>query len=254
MKEKKRNKHGLSRDIPEDVKRQVRQKCGFGCVICGVGIFQYEHVDPLYEDAIKHDPSCITLLCPSCHAAVTSKFWSKKKVKDAMLDPACLKKGFAGYGFDFDGVSPVVTIGGVSVENTKVVLSVFNKDILRVDSPDVDGGSYRLSGLFFDDEGKRSLVIDKNEWIAFSDNWDVEVGGGKIIIRNRPGNIVLRIKVDPPKGFLIDRMKMAIGPFCFNAHNDELSVVGPGTNLMLKGCSMGECGSALVFFPYLKLL
>lgn len=30
------NKYGLTRDIPEDVKRKVRKRCGFGCVICGL--------------------------------------------------------------------------------------------------------------------------------------------------------------------------------------------------------------------------
>lgn len=29
------NKQGISRDIPDPIKRDVRQRCGFGCVICG---------------------------------------------------------------------------------------------------------------------------------------------------------------------------------------------------------------------------
>jgi hypothetical protein len=32
---KKNNKYGLKRTIPEKIKREVRQRCGFGCVRCG---------------------------------------------------------------------------------------------------------------------------------------------------------------------------------------------------------------------------
>ena len=57
------NKHGLSRYIPEAIKREVRQRCGFGCVICGFGFYDYEHFDPDFADAKFHDPNGMTLLC-----------------------------------------------------------------------------------------------------------------------------------------------------------------------------------------------
>lgn len=51
-----KNKFGLSRYIPSDVKLQVRKNSGFGCVICGMGIIHYEHVDPEFHVAQTHDP------------------------------------------------------------------------------------------------------------------------------------------------------------------------------------------------------
>jgi len=39
------NQHNLSRDIPRTVKRKVKKDSGFGCVICGSAICQYEHID-----------------------------------------------------------------------------------------------------------------------------------------------------------------------------------------------------------------
>ncbi|MHB0562224.1 hypothetical protein ACX3RA_15640, partial [Escherichia coli] len=57
------NKHGLSRRIPETIKRQIRQRCGFGCVICGFGFYDYEHFKPDFVDAKVHDPNGMTLLC-----------------------------------------------------------------------------------------------------------------------------------------------------------------------------------------------
>ena len=40
------NRFGLTRDIPEPVRRAVRQGTGFGCVICGAAIITYHHFDP----------------------------------------------------------------------------------------------------------------------------------------------------------------------------------------------------------------
>ena len=60
------NRFGLGRDIPGTTKRIVRQRCGFGCVVCGAAFYQYEHVDPAFADARVHDPEKICLLCGGC--------------------------------------------------------------------------------------------------------------------------------------------------------------------------------------------
>ena len=41
-----KNKYGLGRYIESDTRRLIRKRCGFGCVICGIGFFDYEHFDP----------------------------------------------------------------------------------------------------------------------------------------------------------------------------------------------------------------
>lgn len=80
------NIHGLARDIPENVRRQVRQECGFGCVICGLAIIQYHHIDPEFVDAEIHDPKKIVLLCGSCHQRAKD-FWSKDLILKRSAKP-----------------------------------------------------------------------------------------------------------------------------------------------------------------------
>jgi len=41
-----KNKFGLSRTIPEAIKSQIRRDDGYGCVVCGNALYQYEHIDP----------------------------------------------------------------------------------------------------------------------------------------------------------------------------------------------------------------
>jgi len=70
------NKHCLKREIPAAVKRTVRQACGFGCMVCGEAIYEYEHIDPEFAEAKEHSPDAIGLLCPTCHARVTRRLYS----------------------------------------------------------------------------------------------------------------------------------------------------------------------------------
>src|SRR5680860_323928 len=95
------NKYGLSRNIPADVKRQIRKECGFGCVICGGAFITYEHIDPTFAEAREHDPEKMTLLCGGCHFRVTKGIWSKEKVRSAKKAPITFKNGGAKDAFDF---------------------------------------------------------------------------------------------------------------------------------------------------------
>jgi hypothetical protein len=208
----KKNRFGLSRDIPAQIKREVRKRCGFGCVVCGSGIIQYEHVDPEYKDAPQHDADCIALLCPSCHGKVTTKYWSKQKIKAAMINPACLKSGFTKDFFDFCDGHPTIMLGGTILKNTRIPLRILDKPILKIAAPEQPGAPFRLSGSFCDSMGRLTLQIVDNEWIASSSLWDVEVGGGKILIRNGPRNVVLVILVSPPNMLIIKKLEMNFGP------------------------------------------
>src|SRR5690554_4444882 len=75
------NRYGLKRTIPATVKREVRQRSKFGCVICRSAIYQYEHILPEFKDAREHSPDCIALLCPTCHSSVTKKRLPKEVVQ-----------------------------------------------------------------------------------------------------------------------------------------------------------------------------
>ncbi|GAA3997406.1 hypothetical protein GCM10022211_03460 [Sphingomonas humi] len=80
------NKHGLSRTIPADVKREVRQSCQFGCVRCRASLYQYDHFDPEYADATEHAADGIALLCPTCHDLKTKGVLTAARVRELKKD------------------------------------------------------------------------------------------------------------------------------------------------------------------------
>lgn len=202
------NKHGLSRAIPAAVTREVRQRDGFGCVLCGFAIYTYEHVDPTFADATSHDPACITLLCASCHDRVTRGLLSKASVRVAMASPKCKETGFSYGPFDVGPTAPTVEVGPVVARNVPVVIRAVGDDLLIVEPPEAPGGPFRISASLSNRAGTEVLRIVRNEWQTPSSNWDVQVQGAAITINNAPGDVALVLRAKPPNGVVLERLQM----------------------------------------------
>src|SRR5690606_23481389 len=82
----------ISRNIPLDVKRKVRQRCGFGCVICGFPLYEYDHMKQ-WSEVKEHIADDITLLCDTHHKMVTNKMISREQISQYNFDPFTLRQG-----------------------------------------------------------------------------------------------------------------------------------------------------------------
>src|SRR5262249_39317629 len=107
-----RNKHGLSRYIPKAIKKQVRRRCGFGCVICANAIITYEHIEPPFAEAREHDPDRITLLCGAHQVASFKGLLSKETIWAADKRPICKTTQAPKHIFDLGGKKPRLLLGG----------------------------------------------------------------------------------------------------------------------------------------------
>jgi len=239
------NAFGLSREIPADIKRQVRQRDGFGCVICGLGIVQYEHVDPEFKDARTHDPDCIALLCPQCHSKITTRMWSKGRVKLAMRSPKCKQIGYSREFFDFSDGHPALQFGGVLLRNCTTPIEVSGQPLFKIKLPELPDEPFLFSGLFTDSDGNVSLQIEDNEWKAYSTSWDVEIKGPTITIREAHRVVHLILTVSQPSTIVVERLNMRLGGLHFEANGDFLRVTFPNggkgefTSCMADNCSVG---------------
>lgn len=240
-----RNPHGLSRDIPADVKRAVRHACGYGCVICGCAIVEYEHVDPPFNEAREHDPRSITLLCPQCHAKVTRGFVSKQTVQEAMLNPRCRNQGYANEFFDIGRTHPTLVFAGMTIAETAIPIQVRGIALFQVQEAEEDGGPFRLDGTFYNSRGELSLQIIQNEWREMSSSWDVEAVGGVITIRDNPRHISLMLRAQPPDALIVEQLDMYLANYRFLGNADQLTVEFPGggrssfTRCLASHCHVG---------------
>lgn len=204
------NQHGLSRSIPENVKRQVRQRCGFGCIFCGNWLYEYEHIDPEFKDARSHDPAKICLLCRDHHGKVTVGRLSKQEVIDQDRHPIALSRGYANDYLDFQSKIHVV-MGRIFFHEPTSIISVEGIDLLSMRS-DKDLGKLLLNAKFYDDDGKLTSEILDNEIYVYSDNWDIQQVGTRTIIRKGRGDIALQLNIIPPDIIEIERIHMMYGP------------------------------------------
>lgn len=175
----KPNKHGLSRlgssDKDEAIKRQIREDSGFGCALCGLIPFDYEHIEPEFPNAHSHDPNCMTLLCGGCHAQVTRGWIPKDKVWEAKRNPKCLQQGF-----NSQILSPGKTIPDIIIGNTLFVdcpqpILVAGEPVITFDYPEKGDNKISITGNFYDAYGKKIATISNNEWRGLTSNVDINV-------------------------------------------------------------------------------
>jgi len=240
------NQYGLSRDIPADVKRIVRQRDGFGCVVCGKAIHDYEHFDPEFADATKHDPAGIILLCISCHGKKTRGFLSKQTIAAARQNPKCKQKGFSFEEFDIGTAPPEISIGDFGATDVDTLIEIFGTKILSISTPAEAHLPFTINALLTDRNGNTILKIVDNEWQSSVENWDVETGGGKITIRHGPGDIVLVIRTEPPSKLIIERLDMYHRGASIKCREGQpISITMPdggiivGERVTVRGCEIG---------------
>lgn len=207
------NKFGLSREIPSDVKREVRRRSKFGCVICRAGVYTYEHIEPKFAEAREHDPMRICCLCDSCHSKVTRRQYSKEFVarKYEEVAAAPVDRVRPPYDFlDFHNGKAGLHIGGIQYEpGVKGIIKYHGQDVVSV-SPVREDESNGINACFFDDEGGKSLNIKNNVWEGALEAWDTEVVGPRIKVRKREGVFSLVLRLEPPGVIVVEWLDMRI--------------------------------------------
>ena len=237
-----KNRHGLSRRVPADVKRVIRQRCGFGCVICGYGFYEYEHFDPDFTDATEHNPKGMTLLCSQCNQKRARGRLSAETVAKANANPKCLERGFTSELFDFHSEPLEIVFGGLTFYNCQHLIVVNGRPILTVQAPQEPNSPMLLSGVFCDPVERETLKIHENEWTVESNTWDVECEGARITIRSAQRQITLVLKMNPPTGIIIERIDMFFEGVKFVGDEGSLNFTTDGCHWhRWRGSSMRNC-------------
>ncbi|WP_337261870.1 MULTISPECIES: hypothetical protein [unclassified Serratia (in: enterobacteria)] len=216
------NKYGLKRDPGEEIRRQIRQRCGFGCVICGLAFYDYEHFAPDFADAKEHNPKGMTLLCAQCNQKRARGRLSADTVARANASPKCLQQGFSQEMFDF-GIEPItVKFAGSTFRNCQHLIAVNDLPLLSITPPKYEGQPVLVSGLFTNADGQITLSIKDNEFYIGPESWDVQCVGPLLTFRNGLGDISLIIRLHTPSGLSIERLVMKYQGIVLNGTENNL--------------------------------
>jgi hypothetical protein len=240
------NKHGLTDTVESGVKRQIRQRCGFGCVNCGNAVYQYEHVEPTFAEAKEHNPDHIVLLCGGCHDRVTRKILSKETIKLRSANPICKQNGFSFGPFDLGLVEPTIKIGTLTCQSVESLIQIDGESIFSIKKPECEGAPFRINAFLADRDGSEILKIVDNEWVTTTANWDVEVVGPRITIRKNLGDISLVLRTESPHSLIVERLEMVHrGVRISCRENENLRIITRSgqelnsSSMEIKGCKVG---------------
>jgi hypothetical protein len=221
------NKHGCPRTIRADVKRAVRRRAGFGCIVCGKAFGQYHHFDPKFEDARSHDPARIVYLCPNHHEDADDGRLSEASLRHFANDPRALQLGFTFGAFDMRCEKPILHVGTVTGVNCRNFFRIDGRPILWINPPETIGGPFLLNADLVDSKGTSILRIVDNDWEAYGGKFDVVTVGRRISIYEKKRGIDLVIRTEPPADFHIDRLDMDINGYRIVCDGQQVTALPP---------------------------
>lgn len=229
------NRYGLARAIPATVKREVRQRCHFACVICGQLPYEYEHFDPAFKDARKHSPHGIALLCAKHHTEKTRGTLSLKTVKEWSKSPYSAKNDPVWTHTIGENPITLVMGGNKFGPNYNTGITSANEDIFRIRCED---GRWLISGTFRDVSGKETLKFVDDEVIANRESWDVTFEGMTMTVRSGHGDIVAEIKFDANQRLInVTGLEMQHQSLKLSATQDRLALENANNkNIVFKNC------------------
>jgi hypothetical protein len=234
--------------IPDPVLREVRQRCGFGCIICGLPLYEYHHIDENRENNVAAN---ITLLCDRHHKEATNRLLAPEQVADANKQPYNLQHGTSSpYGLHFQGKSFHCVVGGNTFssrlrdhENATqaIAISIDDTDLLwfRIDH----SGNLFLTANIFDENNLPLLVIRENELMYRPATWDVEFKGRKLTLREAARKILFEIEFKPPQEVAVERARLLCNGIEILVRRSHIFVVN--SQQLLVKCKADNCDVGL---------
>jgi len=212
------NQNGRRPAIPHPVQREVRQRCGFGCVVCGCPIYDYHHMKP-YAEVQAHTANNLTLLCVTHHREVTNKLLTDDQVAAANKNPKNVREGVSQpYALDFEGEGFQVNVGSNVIANrTKdeegrcigIPIAIDDQNIISF-CVDAEGRVF-LNMCLFDEFNRPLLQIHENALIYRQDVWDIKFSGNTLDVRQAVRKIFITLEFCPP-----NEMKITNGRILYN--------------------------------------
>ncbi len=180
--------------IPDDLKREVRQRCAFGCVICRSPIYEYAHIIP-WEEVRAHTYDNLVLLCGADHKKLDNK---KTLTRDAVRESrARVEQERPATSSDLIEFAPYCIVMGsnrISTTNGEIFrIKEFGFLNIRL------GEKPLINAKIFDAEGNVALTIENNEQSFSGSTWDINYVGNTIEIRSGARGMFIKIGIDANK-------------------------------------------------------
>ncbi|ORL41329.1 hypothetical protein A6F59_10910 [Prescottella equi] len=224
------------------MKREVRQRCGFGCVLCGLPLYHYDHMNE-YSVVKEHEAENLTLLCAQHHDEKTKGLLPLAKVQAANADPFNLRAGASRpHYLHYSGNRAVVALGSNEFTSDGGDFVAVLVDGVPLIYFRFESEQALLTVQLFDDFNQPLLQIVDNELVYSVSTWDVEFVGTTLTIRAASRDIFLVVKFCAP-----DRLEIIRGRLLLNGVRILIQngIVTVGDSLMMVGSRAVNCAAGL---------
>jgi hypothetical protein len=197
--------------IPEPVKRAVRQRCGFGCVICGMPLYDYHHKLE-WANVRRHVSEEITLLCTQHHREATNGLLPTAVIERADQNPFNRGQGATSpLALWFDAqVPPVISLPGITFTCVTDKRRPTWMWPLYIDGAKPFGFTLEEGGLLLNvhvcDSRNRPVVMVQDSVLRLaSDLWDIRFVGQTLTIQEQAQSFLLEMEFHPPNQVNVNR-------------------------------------------------
>ncbi|MEQ5140318.1 hypothetical protein [Proteus vulgaris] len=237
-----------SRNIPLPIQREVRQRCGFGCVICGMPLYEYEHMEG-WAKVKRHVANEITLLCDRHHREKTAGLLPIEMVKEANKSPFNLKNRVSKpYNLHFSGDEATVEMGSNNFkcndQGYGTIMVPVSVDGIPLIGFILTDGHLLLNIVIFDEFNQPILHIKNNQLFYSISPWDIQLVGKKLTIREAHKKILLEIQFLPPNKIVINRGRLLCNGVEILIRPTNILITNNAT--IIQKCSAINCYGGLI--------
>jgi len=237
-------------EIPNEIKRETRKRCAFGCIICGLPVFDYDHIVP-YSKTREHSANNITLLCQNHHRDKTNGRISMEFIIQKNKNPFNSSRSkTAGHRLHIGGARLKAIIGSDRyVQDMDQIGSRFDAITLEgipLIYFEFEEGSILIGATLYDKDRNVSLIIEKGEIQASTGSWDFESSGTSFIIRSAPRNIDVVVDIQEDT-ISITRCYLYSRNLAIKIDESDMIVVGPNFEMSVGGNYLENNGSGFSF-------
>lgn len=210
-------------EIPLPVKREVRQRCGSGCIFCGCPIYDYDHIED-YADVRIHKADNLTFLCAMHHREKTGQRLSRNRVRLANADPINKRQRLgSAHPITYDLNDLVIHLGQTQFDigshsggmsDSFPPLNVEGEVIIGLQRY---GKWLELNLKLFNEDNHPVLLVKNGHLRHTTSTFDVQFVGQTLTTREESRKISLIITFSPEEGISIHRGR-------FWAHGFEFEI------------------------------
>lgn len=186
----------LSRTIPTEIRRILRQEVNYGCPVesCGSPYLSYHHFDPPWHVENHHNPNGMIALCLHHHKAADNGAFTSNQLKNLKNNPFLSKDDILSGQLSWKRENILFDVGGNYYLGASQIY--LRKDEQMIWLEHDEKGNIMINLNIKDKEGNLIFTMRNNDWIISTSLQDIESPPAMKIVKLKDGEKKVRLTIE----------------------------------------------------------